>query len=637
MKTSVPVVDDIDDKGGDDNDNNNDNNISPEASDTLSTDADLDYELDLGIPQPSDPFIQQYLSGRAALIAQEKKQRHDHVWRQTMSPLARQAALIMSRIRTKELRSVWTSEFEESLTVGEDADAAAGVTAYPGMMFTLARARMETTTLWRIVERLPKGALLHAHLDAMVDVDWLVEQVLEQEGEGMFVLCERGLRAESVDDSARGRGSGMQFRFFPEAERARWARGDGVEAAVIWTEAYVPFTPLPVREVARAFPNGGESGFRKWLWGRCVVTPEESLRHHHGPDAIWRKFQSTFPTIGWMLFYEPILRRALQRLFTQLAEDGITYVDLRCAFMFEFRRTGESAQRDGEGFLGFFEVLGEEVTKFKESAVGRRTKFEGARMIWTVVRRLGNRKIVELMMECLRVKKAFPHLVCGFDFVAQEDKGRPLTALTPLIFWFKKRCVEEGVEIPFFFHAGECLGDGDEADENLFDAILLGTRRIGHGYSLYKHPLLIDMVKQKKILVESCPISNEILRLSSSILGHSLPALLSRGVSVSLNNDDPAILGHGKNGLSHDFWQAYMAFENLGLEGLAVMAENSIKWCAVEDESAKEWVQGIEKGYLGKGAKARMLKEWRADFEKWCQWVIVEFAEEDDDGDDDGD
>ena len=48
---------------------------------------------------------------------------------------------------------------------------------------------------------------------------------------------------------------------------------------------------------------------------------------------------------------------------------------------------------------------------------------------------------------------------------------------------------------------------------NLFDAVLLGTRRIGHAFSLHKHPLLVDMVKEKKILVESCPISNEVLRL----------------------------------------------------------------------------------------------------------------------------
>ena len=601
-----------------------------EVSDDVSIDSELAYELDLGIPQPSDPFIQKYLSGREALIAQEKKQRHDYFWKQTMSPLARQAAVIMSRIRNKELKTVWTSEFEESLTIGESNEE---ITVYPGMMFTLARERMERTKLWKIVERMPKGALLHAHLDAMIDVDWLIGQVMDEDG--MCVMAPGQLKAESLDDSESGRAGNFQCRCFSEKEMEDMKSGD---AGSIWAEGYIPFTPFPINDVAKAYPKGGEAGFRKWLWNRCVVTPEESLRHHHGLDAIWRKFHSTFPNIGWMLFYEPIFRRALRRLFEQLADDGITYVDLRCAFLFEFRRKGESKQRKGDGFMGFFEVFGEEVEKFKESDVGKRTKFEGARMIWTVVRKMENRKIVDFMIECIRVKKEFPHLVCGFDFVGQEDMGRPLAELTPLIFWFKKMCVEEGVEIPFFFHAGECLGDGDETDENLFDAILLGTRRIGHGYSLYKHPLLIDMVKQKKILVESCPISNEILRLSSSILGHSLPALLSKGVSVSLNNDDPAILGHGKNGLSHDFWQAYMAFANLGLEGLAVMAENSIKWSAVEDEDGKEWVQGIEKGYLGKGAKARMLKQWRAEFERWCQWIIVEFAEEDDNGDDeDGD
>ena len=179
--------------------------------------------------------------------------------------------------------------------------------------------------------------------------------------------------------------------------------------------------------------------------------------------------------------------------------------------------------------------------------------------------------------------------------------------------------------------------DGDDTDSNLFDAILLGTRRIGHGYSLYKHPLLVDMVKDKKILVETCPISNEVLRLSTSILYHSLPALLSRGVTVSLSNDDPAILGHGKNGLSHDFWQSFMAFANLGLEGLATMAENSLRWSAVEDQKTPEWLASIKESYMGKTAKGKMMKEWRSEFEKWCQWVIMEYpleAEDDDDDDD---
>lgn len=542
----------------------------------------------------------------------------------------------MSQIRTRELATVWTPQLEETLAATNE------IPVHPGMMFSLARSRMESTKLWKIVEKMPKGALLHAHLDAMIDVEWLIEQVfVESKGPdgGMCVVAgEGGLNPNSPDDAAKGRSGGVMLRYYSTSELAKIATGDAAAAATsLWTLSYTPQTPIPIHAAAASFPastdfpTAGTVGFKKWLWSRCVITPTESLHHHHGQDAVWRKFQSTFPTLGAMLFYEPIFRRSLQRLFTQLAEDGITYVDLRCAFMFEFRRTGESAARRDEGFLGFFDVFGEEIAAFKASEVGQRTGFEGARMIWTVVRRLANRGIVDLMVECIRVKKAYPHLICGFDFVGQEDSGRTLAELTPLIFWFRKRCVEEGIEMPFFFHAGECLGDGDSTDANLFDAILLGTRRIGHGYSLYKHPLLIDMVKEKKILVESCPISNEVLRLSSSILGHSLPALLSRGVSVSLNNDDPAVLGHGRNGLSHDFWQAFMAWDNLGLEGLAVVAENSVKWCAVEDEANAAWRQGIEKGYLGTGAKARMLKQWRSEFEKFCQWVILEFAEEDDD------
>ena len=70
----------------------------------------------------------------------------------------------------------------------------------------------------------------------------------------------------------------------------------------------------------------------------------------------------------------------------------------------------------------------------------------------------------------------------GFDLVGDENVLRPLTYyLTPLLR-FKERQKELGIDIPFIFHAGETLGDGNHVDENLFDAILLGTKRIGHGF-----------------------------------------------------------------------------------------------------------------------------------------------------------
>ena len=69
----------------------------------------------------------------------------------------------------------------------------------------------------------------------------------------------------------------------------------------------------------------------------------------------------------------------------------------------------------------------------------------------------------------------------GFDLIGREDTLRPLIYYVEPLTKFIERQKELGIEIPFLFHAGETLGDGTPADINLYDAILLGTKRIGHG------------------------------------------------------------------------------------------------------------------------------------------------------------
>ena len=230
------------------------------------------------------------------------------------------------------------------------------------------------------------------------------------------------------------------------------------------------------------------------------------------------------------------------------------------------------------------------------------------------------------MHQCVETKLAYPHLIAGFDLVGHEDPGPPLAELVPYLFHFRKLCAQERVNIPFFFHAGETTTTGTPADQNLFDAILLGTRRIGHGFSLYKHPLLMNMVRDRRVCIECCPVSNEVLRLTSSILTHPLPAMLAQGVPVSLCNDDPAILGQGSSGMSHDFWQALQGIESLGLEGLGALAENSVRWAAFEDLDNKNWTEGVRDGAYGQGARARRMNEWRKQWEAFVQWVVLEFG-----------
>ena len=79
----------------------------------------------------------------------------------------------------------------------------------------------------------------------------------------------------------------------------------------------------------------------------------------------------------------------------------------------------------------------------------------------------------------------------GFDLVGAEDSLRPLIYYAEHLLRFRQRQKEEGVDIPFIFHAGETLGDGTEADLNLYDAILLGTKRIGHGLVTFSNIILL--------------------------------------------------------------------------------------------------------------------------------------------------
>jgi adenosine deaminase CECR1 len=528
----------------------------------------------------------------------------DATYRKSLSPIAARACKIVSQIRAREQSEVWTTGLDP--TIAHEADEI----LYPGVMFHHAKGRMEKTNLWKIVEKMPKGSLLHAHMDAMFDIDFLIDQAFSTPG--IHILAPKPL--VSTQDYEKGP---VFFQFSSQSTAG------SEKKASIWAEGYEPSSLISIQTAASSFPNGGEAGFRDWLRSRCMLMPEHSYHHHHGVDAIWAIFTTTFPVINSILMYEPIFRACFRRMLGQLADDGIRYVEFRIAFVFAWRKEGKDQPEDG--YDDWCRTVEEEVERFKQTEQGK--SFYEARIIWTTIRRFGNKEIVDTMKECIETKHAFPDLICGFDLVGQEDLGRPLKDLVPVLFWFRKRCAEEGVDIPFFFHAGECLGDGDETDHNLFDAILLGTRRIGHGFSLYKHPLLIDLVKEKKIMVECCPISNEILRLASSIKTHPLPALLSRGVAVSLCNDDPAILGHGKNGLTHDFWQALQGLQNIDLAGLAMMVQNSIRWSCYEDQSTGEWKHDVEQGILGEGLKAARLREWHTEFEKFCEWVVLEFAE----------
>jgi adenosine deaminase len=88
-------------------------------------------------------------------------------------------------------------------------------------------------------------------------------------------------------------------------------------------------------------------------------------------------------------------------------------------------------------------------------------------------------------------------------------------------------------------HAGESSGP-----EGVWDAVnLLGADRIDHGVRAIEDAALVSMLVDRQIPLGICPTSNLVLGVYPSILEHPIEKLRAAGVRVSVNTDDPALLG----------------------------------------------------------------------------------------------
>ncbi|KAI0745565.1 hypothetical protein C8Q76DRAFT_789934 [Earliella scabrosa] len=137
--------------------------------------------------------------------------------------------------------------------------------------------------------------------------------------------------------------------------------------------------------------------------------------------------------------------------------------------------------------------------------------------------------------------------------------------------------------------AGETLGDGSNADMNLYDAILLGTKRIGHG--------------------------NEILRLTGSMPMHPLPAIIKHGVPIALCSGDPSVFGN--MGLAFDFFQVFGASEVNGLHTL--LAWDTIRFSGFDDDEKKRALRMLERRWAKFVTRTLLATEYSVETTHWPQ------------------
>jgi adenosine deaminase len=125
-------------------------------------------------------------------------------------------------------------------------------------------------------------------------------------------------------------------------------------------------------------------------------------------------------------------------------------------------------------------------------------------------------------------------------------------------------------------HAGESSGP-----EGVRDAIeMLGADRIDHGVRAIDDPELVALLVEKQIPLGICPTSNLVLGVYPSLEQHPVEKLRRAGVLVSLNTDDPALLGAS---LAGEYAICRQAFEWSDSITCAV-AHTSIDACFANDD-----------------------------------------------------
>lgn len=180
-------------------------------------------------------------------------------------------------------------------------------------------------------------------------------------------------------------------------------------------------------------------------------------------------------------------------------------------------------------------------------------------------------------------------LIAGFDMVNEEDftpeigtfADQILEARQDIKIVEQRKPIEVSEEMPTFFHSGETH---DRNCKNLHDSIMLGTKRIGHGFQLMLFPYLQDLVKEKDICIECCPLSNMVLGYTKDLRTHPVSYMLSKGVQATISSDDPGLFGY--EGVTLDYVYAVGAWE-LDIRDLKQLSLNGIKYSSILEEQKK--------------------------------------------------
>ncbi|WP_372775945.1 adenosine deaminase [Mangrovibacterium sp.] len=190
------------------------------------------------------------------------------------------------------------------------------------------------------------------------------------------------------------------------------------------------------------------------------------------------------------------------------------------------------------------------------------------------------RHLVELSaFKTLEDALPFKHLIVGVGLDSSE-RGNPPSKFESVFAQARR------LGFKVVAHAGE-----EGTEDYIREAIdLLKVDRIDHGNASVQCDYLLEELKDRRIPLTVCPLSNKALKVVGNMEEHPLKRMLHKGLIVTVNSDDPAYFG----GYVNENYQAVADALLLNKKELAQLAMNSIVGSFLSDTDKQKYVLAID-------------------------------------------
>lgn len=153
--------------------------------------------------------------------------------------------------------------------------------------------RINSSEIFHIIQRMPKGGILHAHDTALCSADYVLSLTYEP-------------NLWQCTNPATG---ALEFRFSREAPPST----DTCQ----WT--------LVSEERARQ----GEEQYNSNVRSQLTLYNTDPINRNRDVDSIWREFMGLFGVNFGLLTYAPVFKDYFKHFLKKMLEDGVQYLELR--------------------------------------------------------------------------------------------------------------------------------------------------------------------------------------------------------------------------------------------------------------------------------------------------------------------